>query len=195
MTIPDAMIRTGIDQVVSDLAYRLSAQGISMEDYYKYVDTTKEAFREKCRPEAEIRVKSQLVIEAIIKAENIEATPEEINEKAVAFAAQYGDKGEELLKNLTEDDKRYFQDQIVTDKVIKLLVDSAKETGKKKAPAKKAADKIAAGEKAEEEPAAPAKKPRKPAAAKTEKAQDQAEPAKKPAAKKPTKKAEDKEEA
>ena len=195
VAIPEAMVRRGIDQVVSDLSYRLSAQGISIEDYYKYVDTTEEAFREKCRPEAEMRVKSQLVIEAIIKAENIEATKEEIDEKAAAFASQYGDKGGELFKRFTEEDKRYFEDQIVTEKVIKIMVDSAKETGKKKAPAKKTAEKSAAEKKdAEEKPeekAQPAKKPRKTAAAKTEEAaQDNAAPAKKPA-----KKAEEKEEA
>ncbi len=218
LVIPEAMVLRGIDQVMSDMSYRLSSQGISIEDYYKYVDTTAEAFREKCRPEAEMRVKSQLVIEAIIKAENIEATKEEIDEKAAAFASQYGDKGDELLKRFTEEDKRYFEDQIVTEKVIKIMVDSAKETGKKKAPAKapaktpakKAADKSAAekkeAEKKPDEKAQPAKKPRKTAAVKTEEAaQDNAAPAKKPAAKKPaakkpaakkpTKKTEEKEEA
>ena len=83
--------------------------------------------RKEMRADAEKRVKSQLVLEAIGKAEAIEAEAEEIEEKLNEYAAQFGDKAESFKTGLTDEDKLYFADQIVLDKTIALLVDSAVE--------------------------------------------------------------------
>ncbi len=125
--IPEAMIERQIDHMLNDIRYRLSMQGISLEDYCKYTGSSIEAMRKEMRGDAEKRVKSQLVLEAISKAEALEATAEEIEQKLDEYAAQFGDKAESFKKGLTEEDKLYFADQIVLDKTIALLCDNAVE--------------------------------------------------------------------
>ena len=104
-------------------------------------------------------MKSQLTIEAVSKAEGMEASPEEINKKIEEYVARIGGNmnPEDFAKNLTEDDKLYFADQVVVEKTLALLVDSAKEVApKKKATRKK---KAAAEAEAPAEQEAPAAEP------------------------------------
>ena len=84
--IPDAMVERQIDSFLQDMGYRLQMQGISLEDYLKYTNTEISALRDQYRADAALRVKSQLVLEAISKAEAIEATPEEIGDKVAEYA-------------------------------------------------------------------------------------------------------------
>ena len=72
--------------------------------------------RKESRIDAARRVKSQLVIDAVAKAEDIKATEEEINAKVDEYCAQFGDKAEEFKKGLSENDKKFFADQIMVDK-------------------------------------------------------------------------------
>lgn len=125
--IPEAMIERQIDHILNDIRYRLSMQGISLEDYCKYTGTSIEDMRNEMREDAAKRVKSQLVLEAIGKAEAVEAAAEEIEEKLNEYAAQFGDKAESFKTGLTDEDKLYFADQIVLDKTIALLMDNAVE--------------------------------------------------------------------
>lgn len=125
--IPEAMIERQMDHILNDIRYRLSMQGISLEDYCKYTGTSIEDMRKEMRGDAEKRVKSQLVLEAISKAEAIEAAADEIEEKLNEYAAQFGDKAETFKAGLTDEDKLYFADQIVLDKTIALLNENAVE--------------------------------------------------------------------
>ncbi len=125
--IPEAMIERQMDHILNDIRYRLSMQGVSLEDYCKYTGASIEDMRKEMRGDAEKRVKSQLVLEAISKAEAIEATAEEIEEKLNEYAAQFGDKAETFKAGLTDEDKLYFADQIVLDKTIALLNENAVE--------------------------------------------------------------------
>ncbi len=125
--IPEAMIERQMDHILNDIRYRLSMQGISLEDYCKYTGTSIEDMRKEMREDAAKRVKSQLVLEAIGKAEAVEAADEEIEEKLNEYAAQFGDKAESFKTGLTDEDKLYFADQIVLDKTIALLMDNAVE--------------------------------------------------------------------
>ena len=125
--IPEAMIERQMDHILNDIRYRLSMQGISLEDYCKYTGTSIEDMRKEMREDAAKRVKSQLVLEAIGKAEAVEAAAEEIEEKLNEYAAQFGDKAESFKTGLTDEDKLYFADQIVLDKTIALLMDNAVE--------------------------------------------------------------------
>lgn len=154
--IPDAMVERQIDSVLNDMRYRLSMQGLSLEDYLKYTNSDLAALRDQCRADSALRVKSQLVIEAISKAENIQATPEEISAKLAEYAARFNpEMAADFEKNLTEEDKLYFEDQVMVDKTLAVLTDSAKEVAPKK---KKAEAKAEASEelspKAEKKPAA-----------------------------------------
>ena len=125
--IPEAMIERQMDHILNDIRYRLSMQGISLEDYCKYTGNSIEDMRKEMREDAAKRVKSQLVLEAIGKAEAVEAAAEEIEEKLNEYAAQFGDKAESFKTGLTDEDKLYCADQIVLDKTIALLMDNAVE--------------------------------------------------------------------
>jgi len=139
VVIPDIMVERQIDAILNDIRYRLSMQGISLEDYMKYTGTDMESFRKESRIDAARRVKSQLVIDAVAKAEDIKATEEEINAKVDEYCAQFGDKAEEFKKGLSEDDKKFFADQIMVDKTLAVMTDTAVEVEKaEKKPAKKA---------------------------------------------------------
>ena len=146
--IPDAMVERQIDAFLNDMRYRLSMQGISLEDYLKFTNTDLASMREQFRSDAGLRVKSQLVIAAVSKAENIEATPEEVQAKVDEYASRFGDEAAENFKNnLTEDDRNYFADQVMVDKTLAVMVDSAievdpvEEKGNEKAETKKKAAK------------------------------------------------------
>lgn len=156
--VPDAMVERQIDSFLQDMGYRLQMQGISLEDYLKYTNTEISALRDQYRADAALRVKSQLVLEAISKAEAIEATPEEIGDKVAEYAKQFGNMtAEDFEKNLQADDRQYFADQVVVEKTLALLVENAKEVApKKKATRKK---KAAAEAEAPAEQEAPAAEP------------------------------------
>ena len=123
--IPDVMIDRQADRMLNDIRYRLSMQGISLEDYCKYTGTKTEVMKAEMKNEAERRVKTQLVLDAIMKAEGIKAENDEVEKKIHEYCAQFDDKAEEFKAKLNEDDKAYFEDQVLLDKTINMLVDSA----------------------------------------------------------------------
>jgi trigger factor len=187
MDVPQAMIDDQAEYMVREMAMRMSYQGLKIEDYMKYTGQTIEGMKAMYKPEAEKRVKTELVIDAIRKAEKIEPTEADI-EKAIADQAERnGLDVETFKKDLTDEQKDYLKDNAAIQLVLDLLKKDATILEKKE-------------EKAEE--AKPAKAAKKPAAKKTaKKAEENAEaaegeaekkPAKKPAAKKTVKKAEEK---
>lgn len=123
--IPDVMIDRQADRMLNDIRYRLSMQGISLEDYCKYTGTKAEVMKAEMKNEAERRVKTQLVLDAIMKAEGIKAENDEVEKKIDEYCAQFDDKAEDFKAKLNEDDKAYFEDQVLLDKTINMLVDSA----------------------------------------------------------------------
>lgn len=123
--IPDVMIDRQADRMLNDIRYRLSMQGISLEDYCKYTGTKTEVMKAEMKNEAERRVKTQLVLDAIMKAEGIKAENDEVEKKIDEYCAQFDNKAEEFKAKLNEDDKAYFEDQVLLDKTINMLVDSA----------------------------------------------------------------------
>ena len=181
MDVPQAMIDDQADYMVREMAMRMSYQGLKIEDYMKYTGQTPEGLKAMYKPEAEKRVKTELVIDAIRKAEKIEPSEADI-EKAIADQAERsGIDVETFKKDLTDEQKDYLKDNAAIQLVLDLLKKDAKILEKKE-------------EKAEEEkPAKPAKKTAKKAEKPAEAAEDEAEkkPAKKPAAKKTVKKTEE----
>jgi len=86
--IPGAMIEEQIDNMLRDMEMRMMYQGMRMEDFLKYSGQTMEQMREMYKKQAEERVKTQLVLEAVTKAEGIEPTDEEIDRELQRFADQ-----------------------------------------------------------------------------------------------------------
>ena len=191
--IPEAMIEDQAEYMVREMAMRMSYQGLRMEDYMKYTGQTPDDLKRMYRPEAEKRVRIELVIEAIRKAEKIEPTDEDVEKAIAEQAEQMGQDVETFKKNLTEEQMGYLKDNAAIRLVLDLLKKDAKIVEKKaeepeakpakKPAAKKSAKKAEPKEESAEEK--PAKKPaaKKPAAKKAE--ADEAPAEKKPAAKKP----------
>ena len=126
--IPDCMINRQIDYMMQDLQYRLQGSGLDMDTYMKYLNTTPEAMRETYRKEAEARVKMQLVIDAIVKAENLTASDEELEAEIKRYAEDAGAEVETFKAQLTDGDREYLSDRAVIDKAVKLITESAVET-------------------------------------------------------------------
>ena len=131
--IPDCMIERQVDYMMQDIKYRLAGSGLDFNTYLKYLNTTEADMRKNYRTEAEARVKMQLVIEAISKAENVQATDEEIEEEIKKYAENGSTDVETFKAQLTDSDREYFADRIVVDKTVKLIVDAAVETEPEKA--------------------------------------------------------------
>ena len=196
MDIPQAMIDDQAEYMVREMAMRMSYQGLKMEDYMKYTGQTKDDLKAMYKPEAEKRVKTELVIDAIRKAENIEPSEADIEKATADQAERSGMDVEEFKKNLTEEQKSYLKDNAAIQKVLDLLKDGAtilekkeEKDGEAEKPAKKPARKTAKKDAENEEE--PAKKPARKTAKKEAADGDEAEKPVKKAAEKKTAKAED----
>lgn len=119
--IPQAMIDSEIDNIVQDFSYRLMYQGIKLEDYVSYMGQTMEQFRAQFNEQARSRVLSQLVIEKIVKTENITATQEEIDEKIAQQAASVEKSVEEYKKNMDARQLEYVANDLVITKLFEFL--------------------------------------------------------------------------
>ena len=174
--IPDAMIESQMDAMVQSAEYRLSAQygGMKLEDYLRYMGSNLADFREGYRAHATEQVKSQLVIDKIVRQEKIAATEEEVDAKLEEFAKAAGKSLEEYKKESGATQREYIENEIVVDKLFAFL----RENNDLSADAEEAAAKPAA-----KKPAAKKTAAKKAAAAADEGAAEQ--PAEAPAAKKP----------
>jgi len=123
--IPDCMVATEVDQMVDEQSMRMKYQGIEIEQYLQYVGQTMEDFRAGMEPVAKVRVKSNLVIEAISAAEKVEATDEEIDEEAEKVAKQYNMTKEELYARMGGNDS-FIREGIVGRKTVELMTAAAK---------------------------------------------------------------------
>ena len=122
--IPSGMVDTEIDNMLKDIETRLSYQGLNMKQYLQMIGKTEEDMRKEYEEQAKKSVKSRLVLEAIVNAEKIEATDEEVAEKVKEMAENYGRKVEDLMNN--EHLVNYIKDSMKAEKAIKFVVENAK---------------------------------------------------------------------
>ena len=119
--IPDAMIEDQIDRYVEDFEHQLSHQGLDINMYFKYTDTDMAKLRENYRERAVKAVHTTLVFEEIVKAEKIKASTKAVDAKIKEYAELNHIPHEELLKSLQPGDRYYFENQVITDELLKLL--------------------------------------------------------------------------
>ena len=126
--IPKVMIEKEIDNMVRDLEMRLKYQGLDLKSYYEFTNSSEEKVKEYMRETAEKRVKTDLIMQQIAKVEDIKATEEELKEKAMEVAKQYGQKDvEKTAELIVNAQKAYLEIDIVNGKVLDLLVQNSKE--------------------------------------------------------------------
>ena len=125
--IPEVMVTKEVDVMIKDLEMRLKYQGLDLETYYQYTNNTEDKVREFMKETAEKRVKSELVITKIAKEEAVQASEEELREKAIEMAKQYGSKElDKTVELVLSSQKEYLKMDVVNEKVVKMLVDNSK---------------------------------------------------------------------
>ena len=178
--IPHEMVELQAEQMTEGFKQQLASQGIPFDQYLKMTGTTEADFMQQAYGPAEQQVKMDLAVKAIIDAEKIEATDEEVEAEMKNVAEKYGMDLDTVKKYLRPED---VKEQVIREKVIKVVADSAKAV----APAEVKAELEAEGEIVEKKPAAKKSTAKKPAKKAEGEAEEKA-PAKKPAAKKAAKK-------
>ena len=125
--IPQIMIKNETDQMIKELEAKLKYQGLDLDSYYKFTNSSEEKVRDYMKETAEKRVKTRLVIEKIAVLTEIKPTEEELLEKATEMAKQYASKDTEKMAKLLLDAQRPMIEQdLVNGKIIDMLVDSSK---------------------------------------------------------------------
>ncbi len=122
--IPDALIERQVDNMVREMEYRLSYQGLKLADYLKYMGKTMEEFRKGYTEQATEIVKSQLVIEGIIEREEIVATDEEVEARVAEMAKAQDKPVPELKDKMGARQLDYIKNEIVIKKLFDFLKSS-----------------------------------------------------------------------
>jgi len=125
--IPNGMVETQLDNEIRQFDYRLRTQGLDLEKYLELTGSKIEDLREQLKPAASNRVKVDLLLEAIVKEENIEVTEEDIDEELIKLSEQYGaEDKEEFIADMKKGDLEFIKTGIANGKAVKLLVENAK---------------------------------------------------------------------
>ena len=122
--LPEAMITTEVDRMIQEFEQRLGSQGMNLELYYQYTGGNEESLRIQMKDEGTRRVQTRLILEAIAKAENIEATEDDVHEEFSKVAEQTGMPIEQI-RTLIQDVAAVKKD-IVLRKAIEFLVENKK---------------------------------------------------------------------
>ncbi len=173
--VPDCMVEQRMDEGVRDFETRLQYQGLDMKTYLQYMGTSKEEFRENFRENALTQVKIRLALEAIAKAESLEASEEELNAEYAKIAEMYKMEADQIKAYIPA---KELSSDITAHKAIDLVKDSAVITEEKAAAKKPAAKKATTAKKTTTT--------KKTTAKKAEDGEEKKPAAKKPAAKKTT---------
>ena len=161
--IPDAMLETQAESLVNEFAQNLQMQGMNIDMYLQYTGLQKDQLVEQFKPQAKTRIQNSLVLEAVAKAENIEASDEDLAAEYEKMAAQYNMPVDNIKKVFGESEqyKDDMKKDIALRKAAELIAANAKETREAK--------------KADEEKEKPAKRTRKSSKKAEEAAQENAE--------------------
>jgi len=138
--IPDSMIERQIDYHLRDMEMRMSYQGLKMSDYLAYTGMTVAQLREMYREDAQKTVKQQLVLEAIKKAENIEADQEGIDKEIARYAEMFKKDAEEYKKELKPDELEYIKETVTVNNILEFIKQNNKPAAKRAPARKKAAE-------------------------------------------------------
>lgn len=127
MDIPELMLDSQVDQMKNEFAQRIQAQGIALEQYLMFTGMTEEKMREELRPQAEKRIKTRLVLEAIAKAENLEVSDERVDEEIKKMAESYNMEAEKLMEYMSEDERQQMKEDMAVQDAVTFLTDNAVE--------------------------------------------------------------------
>lgn len=125
--IPDPMIDLQTKQMADDFARRIMQQGMSLEQYFQFTGLSEEKMMEEFRPQAEKRIRTRLVLEAVVAAENIEVSDERLDEELKKMADSYQMEVEKLKEFMGENEKKQMKEDIAVQEAVTLIADAAVE--------------------------------------------------------------------
>ena len=127
MEIPEAMLATQQRQMVDEFAQRIQMQGLSIDQYFQFTGSSYEQMIEQVKPQAEKRIQSRLVLEAVARAENITATDEDYEDELKVMAEAYQMEVEKVKELLPEKSVAQIKEDIAVKKAAEFVVENAKE--------------------------------------------------------------------
>ena len=130
MEIPEAMLETQQKQMVDEFAQRITMQGLSMEQYFQFTGTNYQQMVEQVKPQAEERIRSRLVLEAVAKAEKIEATEEDYEKELETMAEVYQMDIDKVKELMGEREKKNIMQDLAVRKAAEFVAENAKESKK-----------------------------------------------------------------
>lgn len=128
MDIPEPMIDTQVRQMADEFSQRIQSQGLTVEQYFQFTGMDSKKFIETLKPQAVKRIESRLVLEAIVKAEGINPTEEEVNAEIKEMATMYKMEVEKLSELIGEKEKEQIIMDIAVQKAVDFVVTEAVET-------------------------------------------------------------------
>ena len=123
--IPEGMIQNRIENMMNDLSTKLSYQGVTIEQYCQYINSNEDQLKENYRAQAVEGVKTELVLEAIAKKEEITVSDEDVEKEMEKLSEHYGRKVEELKQTLqARGELSWFKIGIISDRTIDFLAEN-----------------------------------------------------------------------
>ena len=127
MDIPQPMIDLQVRQMADDFARRIQQQGLTVEQYFQFTGLTQEKMKEEFEPQAVKRIKTRLVLEAIVKAENIEVSDERLDEEIQKMADAYQMEFDKLKEYMGEAEAAQMKEDIAVQEAVTLITDASVE--------------------------------------------------------------------
>ena len=126
MEIPEKMIDAQVDNMLRETAQRMQSQGLSMDLYMKYTGMTADQMKDQMRPEAVKRIQTRLVLEAVVKAENIQSDDAAVEEQFDKMAEDFKKDKEQIKGMFGEEQMAQIKEDLAVQKAIDFLVAEAK---------------------------------------------------------------------
>ena len=127
MEIPDPMVDTQVRQMVQEFSQRIQSQGLSLQQYMQFTGMTPESLTNELQPQALKRIQSRLVLEAVVAAENIETSDEDLEKELEKMAEMYQMEADKLKELVGEEEKKQISLDLAVQKAVELVVDAAVE--------------------------------------------------------------------
>lgn len=127
MDIPEQMVDAQTRQMTQEFAQRLSLQGLSIDQYMQFTGLTPQKMIEELKPQALKRIQSRLVLEAVVAAENIETTEEELDKEIENMASMYQMEVDKLKEVIGEEEKKQIGLDLAVQKAVEIVTEAAVE--------------------------------------------------------------------
>ena len=126
MDIPEPMIDSQVNNMVNDYARRMQSQGLSLDQYMKFTGMTLETLKEQMKPQALKRIQTRLVLEAVVKAENIAVSDEAVEKEIATMAESYKMEADQVKEYLGESGIEQMKEDLAVQEAVDFLVAEAK---------------------------------------------------------------------